>query len=181
MISLVFAVGEQGQFGHCGTMPWPHIREDMQKFKDVTSKKVLIMGRGTFESLPSKLKDRMHIVLSSNPDSVTKSGEGPDVISDDMGLINQMIEDNPETDFCVIGGPSMLYHFMSSGMVDEAHVTVISCATMPSKQFCDVNLDMGLVKEISSTMCIMDSQVLTTKEGLSVVYTHFKKFKKESK
>ena len=39
--------------------------EDMKRFRDMTTGKVVVMGRKTLESLPEKpLKDRINIVLS---------------------------------------------------------------------------------------------------------------------
>lgn len=173
MLSLVFAVGEQLQFGHSGTMPWPHIKEDMQKFRDVTLNKTVIMGRATFESLPKKLHNRFNIVVSSSPDVVNQNLEAPDLIFDDIELLEQMIDESPHADFCVIGGPSLLYHFVD--MADEVHMTVVKCGTMPPAEHCDVLLDGEFTKLIASEFKVIDCDLLTTREGLSVAYTRMSK------
>ncbi|QAY01128.1 dihydrofolate reductase [Aeromonas phage Aswh_1] len=173
MISLVFAVGEQLQFGHNGTMPWPHLKEDMNKFKDVTRHKVVVMGRNTFESLPKLLPDRLNIVLSSTQEVYARSGQKPDLIFDDLELLKTHMTDNQNVDYCVIGGPSMLYQFYD--LAEEVHMTVVSCATMPPPYHCDVLLDSDFTKEIASNMNIQEVQKLVTCEGLNVVYTKFKK------
>lgn len=173
MISLVFAVGEQLQFGHCGSMPWPHIKEDMNKFRDVTINKTVVMGRGTFESLPKRLHNRFHIVVSSSPDVVNENLEAPDLIFDDLELLEKMMDESPHADFCIIGGPSLLYHFIDRA--DEVHMTVVKCGSMPPAEHCDVLLDSQFTKRIPSEFDMIDCATLTTREGLNVVYTHFVK------
>lgn len=47
-----------------------NIKEDMKFFKNTTKKSVVIMGKTTYNSLPSPLKDRISIVLSSKMEKV---------------------------------------------------------------------------------------------------------------
>lgn len=172
-VSLVFAVGEQMQFGHNGTLPWPHLKEDLKKFKDVTKGKTLVMGRSTFESLPKKLDGRFHIVLSSTKDVYSRSGESPDVIYDNIEILKSTIKDSPNADFCVIGGPSLLYSF--SYIASEVHMTVISCASMPAPAHCDILIDSEFTKHLIMEFNLVSGDKIITKEGLNVIYTHLKR------
>lgn len=45
-----------------------HLKKDMERFRAITEGKSVVMGRKTFESIPNHpLKNRLNIVLSSNP------------------------------------------------------------------------------------------------------------------
>ena len=65
MTALVVAMGENNIIGDQGRIPWK-LSEDLQFFKKLTENHVLVMGRKTFESLPKKLSNRIHIVISRN-------------------------------------------------------------------------------------------------------------------
>jgi dihydrofolate reductase len=65
-LTLIVARAENGVIGKEGGMPW-HISEDLKRFKRLTMGSAMIMGRGTFESLPGLLPNRRHIVLTRDP------------------------------------------------------------------------------------------------------------------
>lgn len=50
-ISLIAAVGKQGQLGLKGELPWTD-KQDLQWFKDMTLNKTCIVGYNTLKSLP---------------------------------------------------------------------------------------------------------------------------------
>lgn len=63
-ISLIVAIDSKYGIGKNGTIPW-NIKEDQKSFKDLTEKSMIVMGRNTWESLPSKpLKNRTNVVLT---------------------------------------------------------------------------------------------------------------------
>lgn len=66
-IRLIAAVSKNGIIGIGGKIPW-HLPDDMKRFKEATKDDVVIMGRKTWESLPSKfrpLPGRINIVVST--------------------------------------------------------------------------------------------------------------------
>lgn len=65
MIILIAAVGENNELGKDNQLLW-HLPDDFKRFKKLTSHHFIIMGRKTFESLPSPLPNRVHIVLTKN-------------------------------------------------------------------------------------------------------------------
>lgn len=66
-VSVIVAAGENGEIGIRGEMIW-HLREDLKRFKRITSGCPVIMGRRTWESLPKRpLPDRRNIIVSRNP------------------------------------------------------------------------------------------------------------------
>jgi dihydrofolate reductase len=64
-IYLVAAVAANGIIGAKGKLPW-HLPEDLKHFKRLTLGHPVIMGRRTWESLPSALPGRENIVVSRN-------------------------------------------------------------------------------------------------------------------
>src|SRR3954454_3634102 len=62
-ITLVVARAQNGVIGRDGKLPW-HLPADLKRFKALTMASTMVMGRKTFESLPSVLPGRRHIVLT---------------------------------------------------------------------------------------------------------------------
>ena len=84
-----------------------NIPEDMQLFRQETNGKVVIMGRKTFESLGGILPDRMHIILSRNPDF--------NIDSDYVKVVHSLLElqdyMEDEEEHFVIGG-AIIYNLL---------------------------------------------------------------------
>ncbi|HLC86348.1 MAG TPA: dihydrofolate reductase [Candidatus Nanoarchaeia archaeon] len=65
-LTILAAISENGVIGIENRIPW-RIREDMQRFKELTLNHSVIMGRVTYDSLPERfrpLPQRKNIVLS---------------------------------------------------------------------------------------------------------------------
>jgi dihydrofolate reductase len=62
-VTIVVARASNGAIGLNGGLPW-RLSADMKHFKAVTMGTAMVMGRGTFESLPGLLPGRRHIVLT---------------------------------------------------------------------------------------------------------------------
>ncbi len=66
-ISIIVAMAENGCIGKDNKMPW-HISDDLKRFKSLTNKHPVIMGRKTFESiigyLGKPLPNRKNIIIS---------------------------------------------------------------------------------------------------------------------
>lgn len=66
MIALIAAHSESGHvIGNAGKIPWK-LPEDMQRFRELTTDHIVVMGRKTWESLPGgrPLPNRKNVVLS---------------------------------------------------------------------------------------------------------------------
>jgi len=69
-LNLIFARAANGVIGYKNTLPW-QLPEDMAHFKRSTLGCPVIMGRKTWDSLPSKfrpLPGRLNIVVTRQPD-----------------------------------------------------------------------------------------------------------------
>ncbi|MFD2542464.1 dihydrofolate reductase [Lacinutrix gracilariae] len=63
VITIIVAAAENDAIGKDNQLIW-HLRDDLRRFKTLTSGHHIIMGRKTFESFPKPLPNRTHIVIS---------------------------------------------------------------------------------------------------------------------
>ena len=66
ILSHIVAASKNGVIGAKNSLPW-RIPEDLKFFKEKTIGHVMIMGRKTFESLPSALPNRLTVVVTREP------------------------------------------------------------------------------------------------------------------
>lgn len=66
IISLVVAVGKNGEIGNKGHLLW-RLPGDLKKFKEITMGHHMIMGRKTFESIGKALPGRTTVIITRNP------------------------------------------------------------------------------------------------------------------
>ena len=67
MISAIVAVDENWGIGYDGKL-LEKIPEDLKHFKELTNNNVVVMGRKTWNSLPTNpLPNRTNIVITRNP------------------------------------------------------------------------------------------------------------------
>ncbi len=111
--SIIVAVDLENGIGKNGGLPW-HLSGDMKHFKDLTTsvesrdkKNVVIMGRKTWDSLPSKIKplpERMNIILTRKallfPEGVFQSAS----LNGALDLINDHLKGRVEKVFVIGGG-----------------------------------------------------------------------------
>ncbi|MGL6229364.1 MAG: dihydrofolate reductase [Culicoidibacterales bacterium] len=128
MIKVIFAhsTGPDNHhaFGYFDNLPWKHLPEDLKQFKEFTKDCVLLMGARTFESLPSKLPGRMHVVLSSKTVHA-KNGDTPDMCITQMQVpdILGMLTDLCGQTVAVIGGPALIEACIQ--YADEVRITEV--------------------------------------------------------
>ena len=93
---MIYARAANGVIGKDGQMPW-HIPADLKRFKRLTMGHAMIMGRKTFESFPSPLPGRRHIVLTR---SRNWQADGAEVVHSRAEAL-QMAGDEP---VAIVGG-----------------------------------------------------------------------------
>lgn len=67
MITMIAAIAENRVLGKDNQLLW-HLPDDFKRFKQRTSNHKIVMGRKTFESLPGKLHNRTHFILTRSKD-----------------------------------------------------------------------------------------------------------------
>ncbi|MCI8641694.1 MAG: dihydrofolate reductase [Clostridia bacterium] len=106
MLSIIVAKAKNNIIGKDNGMLWK-IPDDLKRFKEKTSGHTIIMGRKTFESLGGILPERMHIILSRNPDF--------NIDSNCVKVVHSLLELQPymedEEEHFVIGG-AIVYNLL---------------------------------------------------------------------
>ena len=116
MISLILARADNGVIGREGQLPW-HLPADLKRFKALTMGKSMVMGRKTFESFPSPLPGRRHIVLTRD---AAWNAEGAHVARS----LEEALEFAGD-DAMVIGGAEIFALFLDRA--DRVELTEVHC------------------------------------------------------
>ena len=104
MFCLIACVGKNRELGKGGGLVF-RIKEDMKFFRETTRGHKVVMGRGTWDSLPGKLEGRENIVISRH------DFPGPDKIIHDVAEFIAENKDSEEEIF-VIGGGMVYFEFL---------------------------------------------------------------------
>lgn len=112
-VSMVVAHGPKGEIGLNNKLLW-HIPEDLKNFKKITTGKMIVMGRKTFESIGRPLPDRANVVITRDTNF---KPDGVIVIHDPMMAFDLALEaesDLEVDDFemMVIGGGEIFNFFL---------------------------------------------------------------------
>lgn len=123
MLTAILATSKDGTIGVDGRLPW-HIPEDLKRFKDLTMGHPVIMGRKTYESIPTQhrpLKGRKNVVVSKS--LLKTTGANGCTVVGDLKAVSACaaIEEDP----FVIGGAqiySMLWDYVARVQLTEVHM-----------------------------------------------------------
>lgn len=125
MISTIVCVDENWGIGSNGDL-LVHIPEDMKFFKEKTTGNIVIMGRKTYDSLPSKpLPNRTNIVITSKTNTSFEI-KGNGVFFMTMDFIKKILSITTkecQTDVYVIGGGQIYKELLP--YCDKAYVTKV--------------------------------------------------------
>ena len=99
-INMIFARSANGVIGRNNAMPW-HLPEDLAHFKRLTLGQPVIMGRKTWDSLPTKfrpLPGRTNVVITRQPDWQAPGAQTAGSLQDALALCST------QADVWIIGG-----------------------------------------------------------------------------
>ena len=125
--NMILAIGQRGELGLNGGLPWPRLAADMKNFQKLTTgphrENAVIMGRGTYESIVAAvgrpLPNRFNCVIST-----TLSGDTHGVaVVDSRNSALELCAGFEET--WVIGGQSLYQHYLWHAHLDKVVVTHI--------------------------------------------------------
>ena len=125
MIKIIAAVGKNLELGKNNGLIW-HLPGDLKFFKEQTMNKTVAMGRNTFNSLPKKLPNRQHIVLS-DIDNFNKDTQGVNVVYNARDFMMECFKEGERHEMFIIGGASVYRMFI--GMADELILTEIDASS----------------------------------------------------
>lgn len=117
IISIIVAIDEKNAIGKDNQLLC-HLPNDLKYFKSVTQGHTVIMGRNTYESLPSgALPNRRNIVLSRNKDLQLDRCEVSSSLEDAIALCDS------ETEVFIIGGATV--YAKAIDLADKLYITYI--------------------------------------------------------
>ena len=103
LVGLVWAQSTSGVIGRGGDIPW-RLPEDLARFKQVTMGHTVVMGRRTWDSLPTAVRPlpgRRNVVLSRQSDFMA---DGAEVVD---SLDKAFASSETEPQMWVIGGEQL--------------------------------------------------------------------------
>ena len=127
MITFHLARADNGVIGQNGELPW-RLPTDLKRFKAQTMGKPMVMGRKTFESFPSPLPGRRHIVLTRDRDWWAEGAEVAHKPETALALAG-------DGDIAVIGGAEIFALFLSQAdriELTEVHAAPEGDASVPA-------------------------------------------------
>ncbi len=125
-ITFHLARAINGVIGRDGTLPW-HLPADLRRFKAQTMGKPMVMGRKTFQSFPSPLPGRRHIVLTRDRGWDAEGAEVAHTPEEALALAG-------DGDVAVIGGAEVFAIFLPRAdaiELTEVHGDIEGDATVP--------------------------------------------------
>ena len=125
-MKVIIACDPNGGIGYDNKLPWSKIEGDLPRFKKLTSKQVVVMGRNTWESLPMKpLIGRLNFVVTSKKLDLPFGAIA-------VPNLNHFVEFK---EAWLIGGAQLINS--SWHMIDEVHLTKTF-----TKYTCDSFIDL---------------------------------------
>ena len=140
-MKLIIACDPKGGIGFNGKLPWTNIQGDLPRFKALTTSKVVLMGRNTWDSLPKKpLPNRINVVVTKRDImGVTTLTSLPD--RDTMDL----------TDVWIIGSAKLIES--SWHLIDEIHLS-----RTIAEYTCDTFIDLSKIE--TQFNCVKQEQLI---------------------
>lgn len=171
-INLISAVTLDGYIGNKGQMPW-YIPEDLQFYKKTTTGNIIIVGRKTFEGLPSvALRNRTHIVITSKKIDAPDGTEVRAVnnIDEAIALANKLMDvsiELKEDRKIFVAGGGQIYESMID-MCDVCHITWIN------KLFGEMDTSFPIDK-LFEMRITGDSNYITSKSEIKYKFTTYER------
>lgn len=124
MITIIVAItADKGAIGRKGDMLY-HLRDDLRRFKSITTGHTVVMGRRTFESLPKgALPDRRNIVVTRNP------GFRAENVETASSLEAALAMSAADSETFIIGGGEI--YTQALPLADRLRLTIIDAPTPP--------------------------------------------------
>ncbi|WP_353990328.1 dihydrofolate reductase [Pediococcus argentinicus] len=119
MLTMIWAEDLKHGIGKDGKIPW-RIPDDVKFFKEQTIGNTVIMGRKTFDSIGKPLPRRQNIVLTHHKNDLPETV----VAYDDFGAVTDLINNNQEQHFIIIGGQAIYQKFIEQS--DQLLVTKVN-------------------------------------------------------
>lgn len=124
MMYLIAAMSRNNVIGKDNKLLWD-IKEDMQRFKDLTTENVVVMGRKTFTSIGKALPNRDNVVLTTSIQMAALQRGCFTSPSIEHFLEQKSYFEKQGKDIYVIGGEQIYRQFIDMDIVDGIYLTII--------------------------------------------------------
>lgn len=124
MINAILAADENGAIGFQKQLPWKTVKEDMEWFRLMTLRHIVVMGRGSWDAVDMKkpLPKRENWVVTS---TIGPELEGANVWQGDpLTLCRKLERENPNKIIWVLGGSKMFAAMQ--GSFDRIYLSMIA-------------------------------------------------------
>lgn len=146
MIGLIVAYSKNHVIGIDGHMPW-NIPEELERFKELTTGNVIIMGRLTHKDIGRILPNRTNIIISN-----TEKFEGENCYT--VSSLEDALKIAGNRDTYIIGGEQLFKDAIE--FVDKMYITLIEQEFEGDRYFPDFDetkFNMIVEKKFSGDIC----------------------------
>lgn len=140
MLSLIVAMSQNNAIGDKNKLLW-NLKEDLRRFKEITTGHPIIMGRKTYESIGKPLPNRKNIIITRSDINI----DGCIVVHSIEEAINMFPNDE---EIFIIGGAEI--YKQTIGKVDKMYLTVILEDYEGDAFFPYINFNMWNIEDIES-------------------------------
>lgn len=130
-IGMIAACDLNGLIGYDNQLPWRN-KTDLRRFKNLTNNCTLIMGRKTYDSIPTskkhntKLPNRIKHILSRTVKNQTEDTKWF------TSLKESVVNADPSKDIWICGGASIYKEALRLGIPDFIDLTVLNFIVVPT-------------------------------------------------
>lgn len=117
----IVAMSINGVIGKDNKLPWS-CKEDMKRFKELTTDNVVVMGRKTHESIGKILPNRINIVVTSSVNIITSKSEDLHFCPDISSAL--LLSDSFNKKIFIIGGDTL--YKQTIPLWDLLYLTIIN-------------------------------------------------------
>ena len=122
LISIIAAVTENNVIGNNGDLPFKQ-KDDLLRFRFLTTNNVVIMGRKTFDSIGKPLPNRTNIVISHNKETRRVLKQKGCIVFDRLTTAIKYAKKNFTCNCYIIGGGQV--YMQALPLVDRLYITKV--------------------------------------------------------
>ena len=167
MIKLIVAVDERFGIGYKGGILF-RIKEERERFKQLTEGHFVIMSKKNYESLPGVLPNRTNVVIA--PSKKYNPKDSSILVENDVEriLAHYLTTGAQEKDLWVMGGTELYKKFLP--YADEIHLTMVHMRA----KYVDTYFPIEKTKELEMTLASVET-FYSEENGCDVSFLVYKK------
>lgn len=125
MINIIVARDKHRVIGNNGDLPKWNLKSDLNRFRELTTGNVVVMGRATYESIGKPLSNRKNVVVSTGlkdaPEGIKVANTYRDAIT-----FAKEYADQHNCDIYIIGGQTIYNLALRNYHVDRVLLTLVN-------------------------------------------------------